>query len=138
MKARRQHRVPLSGRCLEILSQAKELISPDSGLIFPSRSGKPLSDMTLSTSLRRLEIPAVPHGFRSSFKGWCKEASQFVDWRSLSETALAHSLGESTEQAYDRTDLLEPRRPLMEAWAEFCQTECELPRSPVEGEYPAR
>ena len=138
MKARRQHRVPLSGRCLEILSQAKELISPDSGLIFPSRSGKPLSDMTLSTSLRRLEIPAVPHGFRSSFKGWCKEASQFVDWRSLSETALAHSLGESTEQAYDRTDLLEPRRPLMEAWAEFCQTECELPRSPLEGEYPAR
>ena len=121
MKARRKHHVPLSGRCLEILSQAKELSPTEGGLIFPSVRGKPLSDMTLSALLRRLEIPAVPHGFRSSFKGWCKEASQFVDWRSLSEAALAHRLGESTEQAYDRTDHLEPRRPLMEAWARFCQ-----------------
>ena len=66
MKARKRHRVPLTGRCLEILSQAREEGSPHSGLIFPSMSSRPLSDMTLSALLRRLDIPAVPHGFRAA------------------------------------------------------------------------
>ena len=68
MKARREHKVPLSGRSLEILGQAGELNGHDTGLVFPAgRPGKTLSDMTLTVLLRRLGIPAVPHGFRSSF-----------------------------------------------------------------------
>ena len=130
MKAMREHRVPLTGRCLEILSQARELSPPDGSLIFSSMSGKPLSDMTLSALLRRLEIPAVPHGFRSSFKNWSLEASGVDDKRLLSELALAHDIGDETEKAYATTDLLEQRRPLMKAWAEFCLTECGVPTGP--------
>ena len=72
MKARREHKVPLTGRALELLSLARELSPQDNHLVFPaSRSGKALSDMALTVLLRRLEILAVPHGFRSSFKDWC-------------------------------------------------------------------
>ena len=61
---------------LEILDQARELAQEDEGLVFPAnRSGKAMSDMTFTVLLRRLEIPAVPHGFRSSFKNWCNSAS---------------------------------------------------------------
>ncbi len=120
MKARREHRVPLSGRCMEILSQAKELDDQDGGLVFPAgRSGKALSDMAYTVLLRRLGIAAVPHGFRSSFKDWCMEARDPDATWFPSEAALAHNLGNSTEQAYARTDLLETRRPLMEEWANF-------------------
>ena len=120
MKARREHRVPLSARCLEILSQAKELDNQDGGLVFPAgRSGKALSDMAYTALLRRLGIPAVPHGFRSSFKAWCMEARDPDATWFPSEAALAHNLGNSTERAYARTDLLEVRRPLMDEWAEF-------------------
>ena len=137
MKARRDHRVPLSVRCLEILAEVRELHGRDGDLIFPAWSEKPLSDMTYSALLRRLEIPAVPHGFRSSFKNWCMEASGIDDRWFLSELALAHDIGDETEKAYATTDLLEPRRPLMEAWAGFCQTEAGLPQDPVKGEHPA-
>ena len=120
MKARREHRVPLSGRCMEILSQAKELDDQDGGLVFPAgRSRKALSDMAYTVLLRRLGIAAVPHGFRSSFKDWCMEARDPDSTWFPSEAALAHNLGNSTEQAYARTDLLETRRPLMEEWAQF-------------------
>ena len=123
MKARKRHRVPLTGRCLEILSQAREEEgSSDSGLIFPSMSSRPLSDMTLSSLLRRLDIPAVPHGFRSSFKDWCMGANPDDERWFLSEAALAHPLGNATQKSYARGDLLHQRRPLMEEWAEFCQT----------------
>ena len=123
MKARREHEVPLSGRSLEILGQARELDNHDSGLVFPAvRPGEALSDMTLTVLLRRLEIPAVPHGFRSSFKDWCMEAWNGDDRWFLSEAALAHNLGNSTQMAYARTDLLELRRPLMDEWAEFLST----------------
>ena len=122
MKARRAHRVPLSGRCLEILGDAKELGDRDSGLVFPAgKNGKPLSDMVYTVMLRRLGIPAVAHGFRSSFKEWCMEARDPDATWFPSEAALAHNLGNSTEQAYARTDLLEVRRPLMKEWAEFCR-----------------
>ena len=120
MKARREHRVPLAGRALEILSQARELPGQDGGLVFPAgRSGKAMSDMTLTVLLRRLEIPAVPHGFRSSFKDWCTAIRGGDDKWFLSEAALAHNLGNATELSYARDDLLELRRPLMEEWAEF-------------------
>ena len=121
MKARREHRVPLSSRCLEILSQVNELEGQGSGLIFPSgRDGKPLSDMVYTAMLRRLEIPAVAHGFRSSFKKWCMETKGSDATWLPSEAALAHNLGNPTQEAYiQHTDLLEVRRPLMEEWAVF-------------------
>ena len=114
-------KVPLTGRALEILSQARELDGQDSGLVFPAGNRKPLSDMVYTALLRRLGIPAVPHGFRSSFKDWCMEVRVGDDRWFLSEAALAHNLGDATETAYARTDLLEPRRPLMDEWAEFLQ-----------------
>ena len=120
MKARREHGVPLSGRALGILSQARELAGQDSGLVFPAgRSGKAMSDMTFTVLLRRLAIPAVPHGFRSSFKNWCNASPAADAKQILSEAALAHNLGNSTQTAYATDELLEPRRPLMEEWAEF-------------------
>ena len=133
MKARREHRVPLLHRCLEILAEARELSQRGSALIFPATTGESLSDMTFSALLRRLGIPAVPHGFRSSFKNWSLEASLIDDRWFLSELALAHDIGKETEKAYATTDLLQARRSLMEAWAEFCQTERGLPTGRREG-----
>jgi integrase len=119
MKARREHRVPLAPRAIEILQQARELSGGlEEGLIFPAnRSGKALSDMAFTVMLRRLEIPAVPHGFRRSFKSWTLE--QRVDSWFVGEAALAHKLGNDTENAYVDTDLFKPRREVMEAWADF-------------------
>ena len=75
MKARRPHRVPLSSRATEILREASEL-ADDQGLIFPAtHSGKPASEMAFTALLRRLEIPAVPHGFRTSFRNWVAECT---------------------------------------------------------------
>ena len=117
MKARREHRVPLSERALTILEEAKGL-SDGEGLIFPNKlSGKPISNMGLTRMLERLEIPAVPHGFRSSFKDWTIEQTS-TPW-AVSEAALAHNLGNSTEIAYARTDLFGKRRLLMQQWADF-------------------
>ena len=115
MKARREHQVPLAGRSIEVLKQAEELAGESSELVFRGLRGKPLSDMVFTAMLRRLDIAAVAHGFRSSFKDWCIECTK-VSW-AVGETALAHNLGNSTEQAYARTDLFEQRRGLMEAWA---------------------
>ena len=98
MKARREHQVPLSGRSIEVLRKAEALADGSSALVFPGLRGKPLSDMVFTAMLRRLEIPAVAHGFRSSFKDWCIECTS-ASWE-LGETALAHNLGNSTEQAY--------------------------------------
>ena len=120
MKARREHWVPLSRRSLEILDQARELVREDKGLVFPAfRSGKAMSDMTFTVLLRRLEIPAVPHGFRSSFKNWCNSSPDGDTKRLLGEAALAHNLGNQTEASYATDELVDPRRPLMEEWAEF-------------------
>ena len=117
MKTRREHQVPLVGRSVEVLRQAEELADGTSDFVFPGLRGKPLSDMVFTAMLRRLDIPAVAHGFRSSFKDWCIERTG-VSW-AVGETALAHNLGNSTEQAYARTDLFEQRRALMLAWARF-------------------
>ena len=120
MKARREHCVPLSRRALEILDQARELAREDEGLVFPAnRSGKAMSDMTFTVLLRRLGIPAVPHGFRSSFKNWCNATPEADAKRILAEAALAHNLGNQTEASYATDELVDPRRPLMEEWAEF-------------------
>ena len=121
MKARRPHRVPLSGRAIEILRQALELIDGQ-GLIFPAaRSGRPSSEMVFTALLRRLEIPAVPHGFRTSFRNWVAECTA-TPW-AVGEAALAHNIGNSTEAAYMRSDLLDRRRALMDAWAAYVNSE---------------
>ena len=90
MKARREHQVPLGGRSIEVLRQAEGLSDRSSYLVFPGLRGKPLSDMVFTAMLRRLEIPSVAHGFRSSFKDWCIECTG-VSW-AVGEAALAHNL----------------------------------------------
>ena len=118
MKAKREHRVPLSDKAMGVLRDAWELTGGE-GLIFPApRSGGPLSDMAFTQLLRRLEIPAVPHGFRSSFRDWAEEQSG-ASW-TVCESALAHNVGNSTEAAYMRSDLFGQRRVLMQDWASFC------------------
>ncbi len=118
MKARREHRVPLSNAAMEILAEAKAQSGDDKGPVFPApRTGKPLSNVTHLALLRRLAVAAVPHGFRSSFRDWCIEQTD-TPW-AVCEAALAHNLGNSTETAYARSDLFEKRRELMDAWAEF-------------------
>ena len=99
-KTGREHRVPLSGRSLGVLDEAKEL-RDQSHLVFPSVRGKSISDNTLSKLFRELEIPGVPHGLRSSFRDWCAETGGDRD---AAEACLAHSLG-PVESAYARSDL---------------------------------
>ena len=117
MKARREHRVPLSDKALEILRDAWELTGGE-GLIFPAkRSGAALTDMAFNVLLRRLEVDAVPHGFRSSFRDWAAECSGAA-W-AVCESALAHNVGNGVEAAYMRSDLFEQRRQLMQQWADY-------------------
>lgn len=117
MKAKKDHVVPLSAATLAILVKAKEWRRPDSDLVFPSLSGKPLSDMTLSKLMKERDIPAVPHGFRSSFRDWAGETTNHS--REVIEHALAHQLADKTEAAYARTTLIAKRRVLMEDWSKF-------------------
>ena len=116
MKAGREHRVPLAARALEVLQAARELPA-GSGLVFPSVRGGELSDNTLSKLLRELGIPAVPHGFRSSFRDWCGECATAP--REVAEAALAHVVRNKAEAAYARSDLFERRRQLMDDWATY-------------------
>lgn len=117
MKGGREHRVPLVPRALEILKAMKNVRT--STFVFPGfRDDRPLSDMSLSAVLRRLKVDATVHGFRSSFRDWAGDATDFP--RELAEAALAHLVGDETERAYRRGDALKRRRELMEAWATHC------------------
>ena len=120
MKAGTEHRVPLSKQVLELLVEAS-ILRDESGLVFPSsmKRSSPLSDMTLTKILRSVGLAerATVHGFRSSFKNWTLEQTD-TPW-AVSEAALAHILGNSTEQAYARSDLFERRRELMQMWADY-------------------
>lgn len=117
MKAGREHKVPLADRCLDILAEARKL-SDGTGYVFPGRSpGKPLSNMVFLMALRRMEVPVTAHGFRSSFRDWASERTNFP--REVCEMALAHVVDNKTEAAYRRGDLLEKRRQLMATWAGF-------------------
>lgn len=118
MKARREHRVPLSEPALETLMLAKELAQRPDDVIFPSfRAGRPLSDMTLSAVLKRLDVDATVHGFRSTFRDWAEETTAFS--HEVKEAALAHQIKNRVEAAYRRTDLFEKRRDLMDEWGDF-------------------
>ena len=116
MKMSRPHRVPLSERAMQVLTAAEKLRDA-SGLVFPSLRGKALSDMTLSKLVKELGFDADVHGFRSSFRTWVQEMTSYP--REMAEIALAHAVGDATEQAYARSDLFEKRREMMEDWAGY-------------------
>ena len=117
MKAHREHRVPLSRRATNLLAEAARCQEHE--LVFPSATGRPMSDATLSKLVRELGIDAVPHGFRSSFRDWCGDTAQP---RELAEAALAHTIRNKAEAAYARSDLLARRRALMDAWSAYLDT----------------
>jgi integrase len=131
MKAGREHRVPLSQRATDILARLGEGRSGD--FVFPGqRSEKPLSNMAMEMMLRRMKIEnATTHGFRSSFRDWAGNETGYP--RELIETALAHVIGDKAEQAYRRSDALEKRRQLMEAWASYCTTDPAQKVVPIRG-----
>jgi integrase len=135
MKAGKLHRVALSPAALAVLAEFRPLMRQPGDLVFPGgRQGKALSDMALSEVVRRMNEggeegaplrwrdaegrAVVPHGFRSSFRDWAGETRP--EGREVVEAALAHTVKDKAEAAYARSDLLEKRRPLMDAWAEQC------------------
>ncbi|AZQ69188.1 site-specific integrase [Silicimonas algicola] len=115
-KQKRPHRVPLSERALEILDEAISL-QDGPGLVFPSVRGKALSDMTLSKLVKELGFNADIHGFRTSFRTWGQERTNFP--REVQEAALGHKMGDAAEQAYARSDLFQKRRAMMSSWDHF-------------------
>lgn len=122
MKARSEHVVPLSNRAMGILSSLYE--SRLARFIFPGQKpGKPLSQMSMEMLLRRMKIErATVHGFRSSFRDWCGDRTDYP--REVAEAALAHKVGNDVEQAYRRSNALDKRRELMQAWSDFCASKC--------------
>jgi integrase len=123
MKAGREHRVPLSDAAMAVLTEVAPLRRGE--MVFEGlKAGRPLTDVTLKNVLRRLGHGDVTvHGFRSTFRDFCAEATKFP--REVAEMALAHQVGSAVERSYRRTDLLDQRRPLMQRWAAY------LTREPV-------
>jgi integrase len=117
MKGGREHRVPLYGQALKIIEKLAEVRTGE--FVFPGqKAGKLLSSMALEMVMRRMKIEgATVHGFRSSFRDWAGDQTSFP--REVIEAALAHAIGDKTEAAYRRSDALEKRRKLMDAWAAF-------------------
>jgi len=109
------HRVPLSTAALAVLDKAREL-SDGNDLVFPSATGQTLSDSTMSKLCRENGVEGTPHGMRSAFRSWAAEVG--ADW-AVAELCLGHRAGSDVELAYQRSDLLERRRQLMETWAQY-------------------
>ena len=118
MKADREHRVPLSVAAASILKQMKEI--RESEFVFPGgKQGRPLSNMAMLAVLKRMgRGDLTAHGFRSSFRDWAAERTNFP--YEVAEMALAHTVADKVEAAYRRGDLFQKRRQVMEAWARFC------------------
>ncbi|MCZ4314621.1 integrase arm-type DNA-binding domain-containing protein [Comamonadaceae bacterium G21597-S1] len=117
MKAKREHRVPLSRSAIRVL---ENLPKQRDELVFAATEGKPLSDMTLTAVLRRMGVDVVPHGFRSTFRDWAGETTGYA--REVIEHALAHGIKDKAEAAYARGTLFDKRRDLMTDWARFIDT----------------
>jgi integrase len=123
MKAGKEHRVPLSDRAVAILHELFE--ARLSSFVFPGFvRGQPLSNMAMTATLRRANVDATVHGFRSSFRDWAGDRTAFA--RDVVEAALAHAIENKTEAAYRRSDALEKRRRLMAAWAAYCTPKDEV------------
>jgi integrase len=118
MKAGKEHRVPLSDAAVRLLEALPRIAGND--LVFPSPRGLVLSDMTLTAVMRRMKRDEVPHGFRSTFRDWASERTNYP--REVAEMALAHTIGDKVEAAYRRGDLFEKRARMMQDWATFCDT----------------
>ncbi len=118
MKAGKAHHVPLSRPSVKLLQALPRFEGSD--YVFASSRGGPLSDMSLSAVTRRMGAAAVPHGFRSTFKDWCRVSTSYSD--EVSELALAHVNSDATRAAYARDELLPKRTRLMTAWGKFCGT----------------
>lgn len=118
MKGKKEHRVPLSDQALTLLAGLPRFAGTD--LVFPSPRNKVMSDMTLTAVMRRMEREEVPHGFRSTFRDWAAERTNYP--REVAEMALAHIIGDKVEAAYRRGDLFEKRARMMADWASFCET----------------
>jgi integrase len=116
MKAGKEHRVPLCGRVLEIL----QAYTPERrhGFLFPSYKGRPISIAAPLKLLKETGRDETTHGMRSAFKDWAEETTNYPDW--VVKKALAHTIGDETDRAYQRGDLLEKRRQLMQAWDRYC------------------
>lgn len=115
MKAKKEHRVPLSRQALTLLRALPRL--PLVEHVFPSNRKGPLSDMAFTTLMRRHKLDAVPHGFRSTFRDWAGEMTHHP--RDAVELCLAHAIDNKTEAAYRRGDMLDKRAPIMQDWADY-------------------
>jgi len=117
MKAGIEHRVPLSNRCMEILEEAQNINQGSDYIFEGTKPDKPLSENTFNKLMKELGLEVHAHGFRTSFRIWTQEKTHYPN--EVAEAALAHSLKDSAEAAYARSDLLEKRAEMMEAWAQF-------------------
>lgn len=117
MKAGREHRVPLSSRAIELLTETNKLESP---FLFPGQRGGKLSGMAMAMLLRRMGHVVTVHGFRSTFRDWASEMTAFP--HEVCEMALAHTIANKAEAAYRRGDVFDKRRMLMDEWAQFCSS----------------
>ena len=123
MKAGKEHRVPLNTQAIKLLEAMPRIEGTE--LVFPAPRGGQLSDMALTALTRRMNFRddagrvCVPHGFRSSFRDWVFERTDYP--RDLAEAALAHALENKVEAAYRRGDALERRRAMMQTWANYCE-----------------
>lgn len=133
-KTKQEHRVPLPSSAIKLLHALPRLAGNPK--LFPSARGKALSDMALSQLMRRmrarteLSVDAVPHGFRSTFRDWAAEQTSYPD--EIRKAASGHTVGDSVHQAYQRTDLLEKRRRLMNEWASFLDQPCGKKKSALQ------
>ena len=119
MKAGKEHRVPLPDAALDVLVRVRPFRSELSDLIFPGQKArKSLSDMTLLKVLEMMDVPVTVHGFRSTFRDWCAEETQYPG--EVAEAALAHTIQNKVEATYRRTDFFERRKNLMNDWAGYC------------------
>jgi integrase len=118
MKAGKEHRVPLSGAAVALLTGLKGERKPDDHVFNSGNPQEALSNMSMAMVLRRMDFSHFTvHGFRSTFRDWAGDKTEFP--REIVEQALAHMVGNEVERAYRRGDALEKRRALMEAWTEF-------------------
>jgi integrase len=123
MKAKREHRVPLTREVIQLLKKLPQGLPAD--LVFTTETQKQLSDATLTAVLKRMGRDETAHGFRSTFRDWASECTNYS--REVCEMALAHTIGDAVEAAYRRGDLFEKRIALMRDWAAFCGSETPRP-----------
>ena len=129
MKAGREHRVPLSRRAIELLTNLPRISDHcDSDFLYPGlKAGQSLSNMSLLAVLKRMECKVTSHGFRSTFRDWAAERTNYP--REVAEAALAHTLKDKVEAAYRRGDLFLKRRRLMQEWERYCHSDVNTPNA---------